>query len=319
MTCQFENGMSEMSRRRLLELGAGTLMAALAGGARRLSGSVPQQAPLIHGRIPSTGEKVPAVGLGTWQTFDVGEHGEQRAHLAQVLRLFHGAGGRIIDSSPMYGSSEEVFGDLATETGLSGDFWVATKVWIDGQAAGRQQMQESMALLERPNHIELMQIHNLRDWELHLETLEAWKAQGRFDYVGITTSSERQYDDVARILESESDRIDFLQINYSLAERRAEERILPMARDLGIAVMLNRPFAGGRLFGALARRPLPDWAVEIDCTAWSQIFIKYVLGHPAVTCAIPATSDPNHLMENMAGGRGRLPDAELRRRMERLV
>jgi len=270
-------------------------------------------------RIPSSGEEIPAVGLGTWQTFDVGSDRTQRTALAEVLRTFHRLGGRVVDSSPMYGTSQEVLGDLAVETGLSSDLWVATKVWIDGQSEGIDQMQRSMELLQRPSHIELMQVHNLRDVEVHLDTLEEWKAEGRFDQIGITTSSERQYGAVEALLEAEPERIDFLQINYSLAERVAGERILALAQERGIAVMVNRPFAGGRLFGAVRGRPLPEWAGSFGCEAWSQFFLKYVISHPAVTCAIPATSDPEHLVENMGGGLGELPDEATRRLMEEAV
>ncbi|MFP3947615.1 MAG: aldo/keto reductase [Longimicrobiales bacterium] len=326
-----------MTRRDALKLGAGAFgaLAAGLGGALRPSelgaatttgarvapgaGEFATRSDLILRTIPSSGETIPAVGLGTWQTFDVGSDEDDRTPLAEVLGLFHEMGGTVVDSSPMYGSSQEVLGDLAAANGLVDDLWVATKVWIRGQEAGRDQMEESMALLQRPDHIELMQIHNLRDWEVHLETLEEWKAEGRFDYIGITTSSERQYDDVASILETESDRIDFLQINYSLGERRSGERILPMAREREVAVMINRPFAGGRLFGAVEGRELPDWASEFDATAWSQLFLKYVISHPAVTVAIPATSDPTHLVENMGALRGALPDPELRERMEGMV
>ena len=322
------NGDPMLSRRRAIELGAGALAAAaftpsLLASSRstgaRSGARAPQEADSIQRTIPRTGERIPAIGMGTWQTFDIGSNERERAALLEVLRSFHRLGGRVIDSSPMYGNSEEVFGDLAVESGLSGDFWVATKVWIDGRAAGVEQMEASMSLLRRPSHIELMQVHNLRDVEVHLDTLAAWKAEGRFDYIGVTTSSERQYDDVAALLESDGERIDFLQINYSLGERTSAERVLPMAQERGIAVMVNRPFAGGRLFGAVRNRPLPEWASSFGCEAWSQFFLKYIISHPAVTCAIPATSDPEHLVENMGGGRGSLPDAETRRRMEDVV
>jgi aryl-alcohol dehydrogenase-like predicted oxidoreductase len=266
--------------------------------------------------IPSSGEEIPVVGLGTWQTFDVGDDTDERAALRDVLRSFVDLGGTVVDSSPMYGSSQDVLGDLATEAGLLDDLWVATKVWTRGQRDGREQMEESMAELRR-SRIELMQVHNLVDVDVHLDTLEAWKARGRFRYIGLTTSSERQYDAMEALMDDA--RLDFIQVNYSLGEREAAERILPKASDRGIAVMLNRPFAGGRLFGRLADRPLPDWASEIDASAWSQLFLKYVLSHPAVTVAIPATSDPEHLRENMGGGVGRLPDADIRRRMQALV
>ncbi len=317
-----------LSRRRALELGVGALAAAALAPPVLASPRTPatgrgkrplQEADLILKTIPRSGERIAAVGMGTWQTFDVGQDARERAALLEVLRSFHRLGGRVIDSSPMYGRSEEVFGDLAVESGLSGDFWVATKVWINGRAAGVRQMEESMSLLRRPSHIELMQVHNLRDVEVHLDTLEAWKAEGRFDYIGVTTSSVRQYDDVAALIEREGERIDFLQINYSLAERTSAERVLPLARERGIAVMINRPFGGGGLFRSVRSRPLPNWAAEIGCEAWSQLFLKYVLSHPAVTCAIPATSNPEHLVENMGGGRGALPNEAMRRRIEGVV
>jgi diketogulonate reductase-like aldo/keto reductase len=308
-----------LTRRRALEVGVGALAAAALTSERLLGDSrsrTAAQTDVVVKRVPRSGEEIPALGLGTWQTFDVGSDRGERAALASVLRSFHRLGGRVVDSSPMYGTSQEVLGDLAVETGLISDLWVATKVWTRGAAEGIDQMDRSMRLLRRPSHIELMQVHNLRDVELHLDTLEAWKDEGRFDYIGITTSSERQYAAVEALLDAEPERIDFLQINYSLAERVSGERVLPMAQERGIAVMVNRPFAGGRLFGAVRDRPLPAWAGSFDCEAWSQFFLKYVISHPAVTCAIPATSDPEHLVENMGGGRGALPDEETRRRME---
>lgn len=271
---------------------------------------------MIHRTIPSSGERIPAVGLGTWQTFDVADDAGERSALTTVLRSFVDLGGTVVDSSPMYGTSQVVMGELATETGLLDDLWVATKVWIRGRQEGIEQMEESMAELRSPR-IELMQVHNLVDVQDHLDTLERWKGEGRIRYVGITTSTSRQYDAMEALLDD--DRLDFIQINYSLDERESAARVLPKAADRGVAVMINRPFAGGRLFRALGRQPLPGWASEIDATAWSQVFLKYILSHPAVTVAIPATSDPEHLRENMGGGVGRLPDEELRRRMERLL
>ncbi|NIP59527.1 MAG: aldo/keto reductase [Gemmatimonadetes bacterium] len=315
----------EISRRQALRLGAGAVAAAALGpplGGGRPAGRAPDggtpQTALIHRTIPSSGEEIPAVGLGTWQTFDVGESDRERAPLREVLRSFEELGGTVVDSSPMYGASQVVLGDLAAELGVLDDLWVATKVWIRGRQEGIDQMEHTMDEL-RSDPVELMQVHNLRDVDVHLDTLERWRARGRIRYTGITTSSGRQYEEVADLLERERDRLDFLQVNYSLAERRSADRLLPMARERGIAVMINRPFAGGRLFGRVRGRELPTWASEIDCRAWSQIFLKYVLSHPAVTCAIPATSDPGHLRENMGGGRGRLPDPALRRRMEEAV
>ena len=272
---------------------------------------------LILKTIPASGEQIPAVGMGTWQTFMVDPVEEELGPLREVLRAFYDAGGRVVDSSPMYGNAEEVTGDLATELGLIDDFWVATKVWTEGRQEGIDQMETSMAELRRPDRIELMQVHNLVDVEIHLETLEAWKAEGRFRYIGITNTSSGRYPRVEELLDD--DRIDFVQTNYSLAERGSAERILPKARERGIGVVVARPFAGGNLFPRVQGEPLPEWAAEFDCTAWSQFFLKYIISHPAVTCAIPATSNPNHMRENMGACRGRLPDEPMRRRMEELI
>ncbi len=311
----------DLSRRDALRLGAGVLASAalapgLLPGTLAASGGGPRPDELIRKRIPASGEEIPAVGLGTWQTFMVEETEEELAPLREVLRLFVELGGTVIDSSPMYDPAEEVVGDLATELGIVDDLWVATKVWTEGREEGRTQMERSMAELQRSS-IELMQVHNLVDAEVHLETLEQWKAQGRFRYIGITNTSRQRYPAVEEWLDDE--RLDFLQINYSLAEQEAAERILPKARERGVAVITARPFAGGRLFPLVAERDLPAWAAEFDCTAWSQFFLKYIISHPAVTCAIPATSNPDHLQENMGGALGRLPDEATRRRMEQLI
>lgn len=301
-----------LTRRHALKLGVGALAATgLGPGILSAAAGLPQ----IMGTIPRSGEQIPVVGLGTWQTFMI-DSAEERPPLVEVLRRFVELGGTVLDSSPMYTGAENLTGEIAGELGIVDDLWMATKVWIDGEEEGRAQMAQSFDELKR-NHIELMQVHNLRDADIHLATLEEMKANGQIRYIGITTSSQRQYDEVEALLDDE--RIDFLQINYSLAQREAAERILPKARDRGVAVMLNRPFGGGDLFGRFANEPIPDWAGEIDCTAWSQIFLKYILSHPAVTCAIPATSNPDHLVENMRGGRGRLPDEDLRRRMVALL
>lgn len=304
-------------RRDALKLGFGALTAAALAPEGIAASSTPApRAEIIRRPIPSSSEEIPVVGLGTWQTFDVGDEEEERTALGRVLRSFVELGGTVVDSSPMYGSSQTVLGDVATRTGLLDELWVATKVWTRGEADGRSQMEASMSELRR-SRIELMQVHNLVDADVHLDTLEAWKGRGRFRYIGITTSSRRQYREMEALMDDE--RLDFIQVNYSLTEREAAQRVLPKARERGIAVMLNRPFAGGGLFRRFVGRPLPSWASEIDASAWSQIFLKYVLSHPAVTVAIPATSDPEHLRENMAGGTGRLPDPEIRRRMEDLV
>jgi diketogulonate reductase-like aldo/keto reductase len=310
-----------ITRRQALRLGAGALATAalapgLLGGTAAAQGRTAFARDLIRKRIPASGEEIPVIGLGTWQTFMVEDTEAELEPLREVLRSFVELGGRVLDSSPMYDPAERVTGDLAAELGILDDLWVATKVWTEGAAEGRTQMEQSLAELRRPN-IELMQVHNLVDVEVHLETLQAWKEQGRFRYIGITNTSAQRYPAVEALLDDE--RLDFLQTNYSLGERQAAERLLPKARERGIAVITARPFAGGQLFPRVQNRPLPEWAAEFDCTAWSQFFLKYIVSHPAVTCAIPATANPNHLRENMGAGVGRLPDEATRRRMEALI
>jgi len=303
-----------LTRRKALRFGAGAL--AVTGLAPSLTISTAfADNGLIMGTIPRSGEQIPAVGLGTWQTF-MPDSDDEIPALREVLRLFHQLGGTVVDSSPMYTGAEELTGDLAQALGVLEDLWLATKVWTDGEQAGIDQMRQSMREL-RTDHVELMQVHNLRDAAIHLDTLEAMKAAGQIRYIGITTSNARQYDEVERLLDD--NRIDFLQVNYALSQQESAERVLPKARDRGVATMINRPFGGGELFPRFGNQPLPDWASEIDCTAWSQIFLKFVLSHPAVTCAIPATSNPDHLRENMAAGRGVLPDAGMRRRIAALM
>ncbi|MEX2527091.1 MAG: aldo/keto reductase [Gemmatimonadota bacterium] len=306
--------LAPMSRRRALQVGLGAVTAAaLSPG--RVAGLFHRQDVILKA-IPSTGEQIPAVGMGTWQTFMVDNTEAELAPLRQVLSTFVEMGGRVLDSSPMYDPAEEVAGRLASELGLLDDLWVATKVWTEGAAEGRAQMEQSMAELRRPN-IELMQVHNLMDVETHLDTLEEWKAQGRFRYIGVTNTSLQRYPAVEAILDDP--RIDFLQTNYSVGEQQAAERLLPKAMERGIGVIVARPFGGGGLFSAVRGHPLPEWAADFDCTAWSQFMLKYIISHPAVTCAIPATSNPDHMRENMGACRGRLPDAATRRRMEEVM
>lgn len=262
--------------------------------------------------IPATGEALPVIGMGTWQTFNVGTATDERKPLEEVLAEFSRAGGKLIDSSPMYGNSEGVVGDLSAKLGLRQKLFIATKVWIDGAAAGVRQMEESMQKL-RADPIDLMQVHNLVDVETQLQTLTEWKRKGRVRYTGVTHYTASAYDAVAKTIATH--KVDFLQINYSVKEREAEQRLLPMAKERGIAVIANRPFAGGELFRRLAGKPLPTWAAEIDCTSWSQLMLKFVVSHPAIICAIPATSKIEHLRDNMKAGFGRLPDEKLRARI----
>jgi aryl-alcohol dehydrogenase-like predicted oxidoreductase len=254
------------------------------------------------------------IGLGTWQTFDVGS--AERAPLREVLRDFVRLGGTVIDSSPMYGRSESIVGDLAAELNFEGKLFVATKVWTSGREAGIRQMEESFRRL-RVKRIDLMQIHNLVDWRAHLNTLREWQKQGRIRYLGVTHYTASAYDQLARVLETEE--LDFVQLNYSIVEREAEQRLLPLAIDRGVAVLVNRPFAQAQLFSKVRGKPLPAFAAEIGCASWAQFFLKFVVSHPAVTCAIPATSKVQHLIDNMQAGMGRLPAAEIRQRMAKYV
>jgi diketogulonate reductase-like aldo/keto reductase len=266
--------------------------------------------------IPSTSETIPAIGLGTWRTFDVGASPAEREPLREVLQRFVALGGRVIDSSPMYGTAEAVVGDLAAELGIRDALFLATKVWISGREAGVAQMEQSLRRL-RTARLDLMQIHNLLDWRIHLRTLREWKGAGRIRYLGITHYTAGAYDELERVMRSEP--LDFLQVNYSLGEREAERRVLPLARERGMAVLVNRPFREGDLFQKVRGQPLPSWAADFDCESWAQFFLKWILAHPAVTCVIPATSRPAHLVDNMKAGQGRLPDAATRERMVALV
>src|SRR5436853_234425 len=266
--------------------------------------------------IPSSGEKLPVIGLGTWQAFDVGLTADSRRQLEEVLSLFVKFGGRVIDSSPMYGRAEEVIGDLTATLGILDKLFLATKVWTHGKEQGIESMERSMVRL-RTKRIDLMQVHNLVDVHTHLATLREWKEQRRIRYIGITHYESGAFGEVEKVLRSE--KLDFLQINYSIMEREAEQRILPLAQDRQVAVMINRPFGGGDLFSRVRSRPLPDWAAEFDCRSWAQIFLKWIIAHAAVTCAIPATSNPGHLEDNMQAGTGRLPDAKMRQQMADLA
>jgi diketogulonate reductase-like aldo/keto reductase len=275
-----------------------------------------ESATMLARTIPSSGEKLPVIGLGTWQAFDVDLTPDNRRQLADVLLLFVKLGGRVIDTSPMYGRAEDVIGELTTALGIPDKVFLATKVWTRGKENGIKSMERSMALL-RAKRIDLTQVHNLVDVQTQLATLREWKAQGRIRYLGITHYEAGAFADVEKIMRSE--KLDFVQINYSLMEREAEERVLPLAQERGIAVIVNRPFGGGDLFSRTRSKPLPDWAAEFDCHSWAQFFLKWIVANTAVTCAIPATDKPRHLDDNMRGGLGRLPDAKMRQRMVELV
>ena len=294
------------SRRVLLRLLGGS-------GAFFVLGFAFGQTPKIMSRkIPSTGEEIPAVGLGTWQVFDAGNDAAARAPLRAVLAAFSESGGKMIDSSPMYGSAESVAGDLVAELGLRDKLFIATKVWTGGREDGIRQMETSFRRL-RVKQMDLMQIHNLQDAGVHTKTLLDWKAKNRIRYLGITHYTSSAYAEVEKWLKAE--KYDFLQINYSLAERESEKRLLEICKNNGVAVIANRPFAEGAMFRRVRGKPLPPWAGEIGVASWAQFFLKWIVGHPAVTCAIPGTGKPEHIADNVAAGFGALPDAAMRRRM----
>ncbi|HEU0217731.1 MAG TPA: aldo/keto reductase [Stellaceae bacterium] len=266
--------------------------------------------------IPSTGEAIPVIGLGTWPVFDVGSDRGSRAPLREVIEMLVTGGGTMIDTSPMYGRSEGVAGDLVAEMGLRDRVFLATKVWISGRERGIEQMRRSAALLKSPM-IDLMQIHNLVDWRTQLATMREMKASGRLRYIGITHYTTGSLAELARILEAE-DGVDFVQCGYSLATREAETRLLPVCAARGVAVIVNQPLERGTLFRAVPGKTLPDWAPDFDCTSWAQLFLKYLLADPAVTVLIPATNKPEHMADNLKAGYGRLPDVQQREQIRRL-
>ena len=302
----------KISRRKMLKISAGTGAALLLSETRAWT----HEQPLLMRSIPSSGQEFPAVGLGSARTFSVGPSDEEQAPLRDVLRLFYEMGGRFFDTAPSYGSSERVAGQLVQELGIQNDLFFATKISTSrGREAGIDQQEASLQSWGRDT-IDLNQVHNLRDVDIHLRTIRQAKEEGRTRYVGVTTSFTRQYEQMEQILRAEE--LDFVQLNYSLGEREAAERLLPLAQDRGIGVVVNEPYNVGRLFTATRGRELPEWAAEFDCQSWAQFFLKYILAHPAVTVVIPATSDPEHLIDNMGANVGLLPDERTRTRMEEL-
>ncbi len=295
------------SRRRLIHAAAGCAAFALMN-----KDALPQSPPIQQRPIPRSGEHLPVVGIGTWQTFDVGPKAPERAELAEVLRRFAAQGARVVDSSPMYGQAERMVGDLTGELGLREKLFLATKVWTSGRDAGIRQMENSIKLM-RAGIMDLMQVHNLLDVTIHAATLRDWKAAGRVRYAGVTHYHAGAHAELERLLRTRE--WDFAQFNYSLAEPEAEARLLPACAELGVAVIVNRPFAEGALFRRVKGKELPPWAAEIDCATWAQFFLKWIVSHPAVTCAIPGTSRVAHLEDNLKAASGRLPDAAMRRRM----
>ena len=308
--------MSRITRREAAKLiGATTAGLLLPINAPRAQTKSESSAMLMRS-IPASGEKLPVIGLGTWKVFDVDLTPENEKQLSDVLSLFVRMRARVIDSSPMYGRSEEVIGALATKLALYEKLFLATKVWTRGKRAGIESMERSFERL-RTKRIDLMQVHNLVDVATQLATMREWKTQGRFRYIGITHYDSSAFGEVEKVLRSE--KLDFLQINYSIMEREAEEKILPLAQERGVAVIINRPFGGGDIFARVRAKALPDWAAEFDCRSWAQFFLKWIVAHPAVTCAIPATDKLRHLQDNMEAGSGRLPAAKQRQQMIELV
>ncbi len=300
-----------LSRRRLLR-GLGALGIASIGPRRAFAAPGPPQTK----PIPATGELLPVIGMGSWITFDVGADAALRAERLQVLQAFFEEGGALIDSSPMYLSSQEVIGHCLARISDKPSLFAATKVWTMTRALGIRQMEASQQLWG-VDRFDLMQVHNLLDWETHLETLIEWKAQGRVRYIGVTTSHGRRHETLEKVMAEQP--IDFVQFTYNILDREAEQRLLPLATERRLAVIINRPFRRGALFEIVGKRPLPEWAGDIDCANWAQFFLKFIVSHPAVTCAIPATSRVDHMRENMGAASGSLPDAGLRARMIRYV
>jgi len=293
-----------------MRLAVGAASSLALGGSARAAGEKMQTR-----KIPSSGAALPVIGCGTWRTFDAGPTPAERAPLTEVLQTLFDAGGSVIDSSPMYGRAEAVTGDLLTAMKAQDKAFVATKVWTRGREAGIKQMELSLAALQR-QRIELMQIHNLVDWRTQLATLRAWKAEKRIRYLGITHYTESAHAELEAVMRSEG--LDFVQLNYSLDDRAAARRLLPLAAERGIAVLVNQPFGGGELLRALRGRPLPLWAADIGCESWAQILLKFCLAHPAVTCVIPGTSRPEHMADNARAGFGALPDAATRAKIAAL-
>ena len=298
--------------RKLLSIGRRAFMLSVAATALMPRPPAAAQAGIHTRPIPSTGERLPAIGMGTWLTFDVGVDSWLRDERARVLRTFFDLGGTVIDSSPMYSSSEAVIGYCLKHIGGAPPLFAATKVWTPIQALGVIQMQHSRDMWG-VKRFDLMQIHNLMHWKAHLETLLDWKAAGKIRYIGITTSHGRRHDELERIMTKQP--IDFVQFTYNVIDREAEARLLPLAAERGLAVIINRPFRGGGLFDRFEGQPLPEWAGEFDAANWAQFFLKFIISHPAVTCAIPATTRVDHMVENMGALNGRLPDPQMRTRM----
>jgi len=302
----------QRSRRELLKAGIGVGASIFLPSASLLA----QAAPLMQRKIPSTGESLPIIGIGTARRYEAVTTEAERAPLREVLRQFKEMGGRVIDTAPSYGTAEMVVGDLVTELKIRESLFIATKLGAHGRDAGIEQLEQSFKHLRTPK-IDLIAVHNLQDTQTQLRTLRQWKQAGRIRYVGITTSFERQHAEFEQTMKAEA--LDFIQVDYAPDNRKADQRILPLAADRGMGVMINLPFGRGRLFTAVQGRSLPPWVREFDCTSWAQFFLKYIVSHPAVTCTVPGTAKSEYLVDNLGVARGRLPDAAMRRRMESFI
>ena len=298
-----------ISRRNLLKSAAGIVAGA------SFSQPLLAQASLNTTTIPSSGQQVPSIGMGCRNYRGPLDSAEMPV-FRETFAAFHGGGGKVIDTSPNYGNSEEIIGRIMNDQGIRDDLWLATKVDREDETSGIERMENSFDLLGGEN-FELMQVHNLVGTEIQLRTMREWKEQGRFRYIGVTTSNERQYEQMESVLREQD--LDFVQVDYSLGNRSANDRLLPLAQDRGIAVLVNLPFGRGRLFNAVGDRPLPDWAADIDATSWAQVFLKYVMSHPTNAIPIPGTTKPHHAVDNLNAARGRLPDATLRAEMEAFI
>ncbi len=301
----------QLSRRELLKAGLGMGASFSLPSGSLLAG----EGAVIRRKIPSSGESVPIIGIGTSRRYQ-GTTEAERAQLREVLRRFKELGGKVIDTAPSYGNAETVVGGLVAELGIRDALFIATKVGSQGRDAGIEQMEQSLKRLRTPK-IDLIAVHNLRDTQTQLRTLREWKQAGRIRYMGITTSSDWQYEKFEQTMKTEA--LDFIQVDYALDNRNADQRILPLAADRGMGVMINLPFGRGQLFSAVQGRTLPPWASDFDCASWAHFFLKYIVSHPAVTCAIPGTANVKYVIDNLGAARGRLPEPAMRRRMERFI
>lgn len=302
----------QWSRRELLKAGIGVGASIFLPSTRLRA----QGTSWIQRKIPSSGESLPVIGIGTARRYEAVTTEAERAPLREVLRQFKEMGGRVVDTAPSYGTAETVVGDLVAELKIRESLFIATKLGVRGGDAGIEQLEQSFKRLRTPT-IDLIAVHNLQDTQTQLRTLRQWKQAGRIRYVGITTSFERQHPEFEQTMRAEA--LDFIQVDYALDNRKADQRILPLAADRGIGAMINLPFGRGRLFTAVQGKSLPPWAVEFDCSSWAQFFLKYIVSHPAVTCALPGTAKVEYLVDNLGAAQGRLPDAAMRRRMESFI